>query len=82
MSALFDTGAAESVVKGDAERDEKSSVVIASNESFEGWTKTLTAPPACAAIVDRLTFSGTIIETRPCDHQLPPEPADICCRCT
>ncbi len=44
ISALFDTGVAESVVKGDAERDEKNSVVIASNESFEGWTKTLTAP--------------------------------------
>ena len=29
----------------------------------DGWTKTFTAPRLCAAIVDRLTFNGTIIET-------------------
>ncbi|WP_371871000.1 ATP-binding protein [Mycolicibacterium agri] len=28
-----------------------------------GWTKTFTDPRLCAAIVDRLTFGGTIIET-------------------
>lgn len=33
------------------------------NESFGGWTKTFTDPRLCAAIVDRLTFNGTIIET-------------------
>jgi DNA replication protein DnaC len=36
---------------------------IASNESFSGWTRTFTDPRLCAAIVDRLTFDGTIIET-------------------
>jgi hypothetical protein len=30
---------------------------------FSGWTKTFTVPRLCAAIVDRLTFHGTIIET-------------------
>ncbi|CAM5635356.1 ATPase AAA OS=Streptomyces aurantiogriseus OX=66870 GN=istB PE=4 SV=1 [Streptomyces aurantiogriseus] len=45
------------------EREEKNSVAIASNESFGGWTKTFTDPRLCAAIVDRLTFGGTIIET-------------------
>lgn len=45
------------------EREEKASVAIASNESFSGWTKTFTDPRLCAAIVDRLTFAGTIIET-------------------
>lgn len=45
------------------EREEKSSVAIASNETFSGWTKTFTDPRLCAAIVDRLTFDGTIIET-------------------
>ncbi|MDQ0144603.1 IS21-like element helper ATPase IstB [Pseudarthrobacter niigatensis] len=45
------------------EREEKASVAIASNESFSGWTKTFTDPRLCAAIVDRLTFNGTIIET-------------------
>jgi len=45
------------------EREEKSSVAIASNESFSGWTKTFTDPRLCAAIVDRLTFGANIIET-------------------
>ena len=30
---------------------------------FSGWTKTFTDPRLCAAIVDRLTFAGNIIET-------------------
>ena len=45
------------------EREEKNSVAIGSNESFSGWTKTFTDPRLCAAIVDRLTFGGNIIET-------------------
>jgi len=45
------------------EREEKNSVAIASNESFSGWTKTFTDPRLCAAIADRLTFGGNIIET-------------------
>ena len=45
------------------EREENNSIAIASNESFSGWTKTFTDPRLCAAIVDRLTFKGTIIET-------------------
>ena len=45
------------------EREENNSVAIASNESFGGWTKTFTDPRLCAAIVDRLTFGGNILET-------------------
>ncbi len=45
------------------EPEEGNSVAIASNESYGGWTKTFTDPRLCAAIVDRLTFNGTIIET-------------------
>ncbi|MFD7409405.1 IS21-like element helper ATPase IstB [Streptomyces sp. NPDC059866] len=45
------------------EREEKNSVAIASNESFSGGTKTFTDPRLCAAIVDRLTFNGAIIQT-------------------
>jgi DNA replication protein DnaC len=45
------------------EREEHSAVAIASNEPFSGWTKTFTDPRLCAAIVDRLTFGGNIIET-------------------
>ena len=45
------------------ERDENNSVAIASNDSFAGWGKTFTDPRLCAAIVDRLTFGGNILET-------------------
>lgn len=45
------------------EREEKNSVAIASNQAFSGWTSTFTDPRLCAAIVDRLTFNGHIIET-------------------
>ena len=45
------------------EREENNSIAIASNKSFSGWTKTFTDPRLCAAIVDRLAFNGTIIET-------------------
>ena len=36
---------------------------IASNDSYSGWTRTFTDPRLCAAIVDRPTFGGNIIET-------------------
>lgn len=45
------------------EREEKSSIAIASNEAFTGWSRTFTDPRLCAAIVDRLTFNATLIET-------------------
>ena len=53
------------------EREEKTAIAIASNEPFSGWTKTFTDPRLCAAIVDRLTYDATIIET---GHQLPTRP--------
>ena len=52
------------------EREEKASVAIASNESFAGWTKTFTDPRLCAAIVDRLTYDATIIETGTTSYRL------------
>ncbi|HEX2805740.1 MAG TPA: IS21-like element helper ATPase IstB [Kineosporiaceae bacterium] len=52
------------------EREEKSAVAIASNEAFSGWTKTFTDPRLCAAIVDRLTFNGQIIETGTASYRL------------
>ena len=47
-----------------------SAITIASNESFAGWTKTFTDPRLCAAIVDRLTYGGTIIETGTTSYRL------------
>jgi len=52
------------------EREEKSAIAIASNEPFSGWTKTFTDPRLCAAIVDRLTFNGQIIETGTTSYRL------------
>lgn len=45
------------------EREEKNSIAIASNEAFTGWSATFTDPRLCAAIVDRLTFNATLVET-------------------
>ena len=52
------------------EREEKTAVAIATNDSFSGWTKTFTDPRLCAAIVDRLTFGGNIIETGTSSYRL------------
>ena len=52
------------------EREERSAIAIASNEPFSGWTKTFTDPRLCAAIVDRLTFAGQIIETGTSSYRL------------
>ena len=52
------------------EREVKSAIAIASNEPFSGWTKTFTDPRLCAAIVDRLTFAGQIIETGTTSYRL------------
>ena len=45
------------------EREERSAISIASNEPFSSRTKTFTDPRLCAAVADRLTFAGQIIET-------------------
>jgi DNA replication protein DnaC len=52
------------------EREEKASVGVASNEAFSSWTKTFTDPRLCAAIVDRLTYAGQIIETGTVSYRL------------
>jgi DNA replication protein DnaC len=59
----LDRRGAEMLFQVLTEREETASVAIASNESFSGWAKTFTDPRLCAAIVDRLTFAGNIIET-------------------
>jgi hypothetical protein len=52
------------------EREERSAIAIASNEPFSGSTKTFTDPHIFAAIVDRLTFAGQIIETGTTSYRL------------
>ena len=66
----LDTRGAELLFQVLTEREEKNSIAIASNESFGGWTKTFTDPRLCAAIVDRLTYGGTIIETGTSSYRL------------
>ncbi|MFE7046712.1 ATP-binding protein, partial [Streptomyces atratus] len=43
---------------------------IKKSQPFCLWTKTFTDPRLCAAIVDRLTFNGTIIETGTVSYRL------------
>jgi DNA replication protein DnaC len=52
------------------EREERNAIAIATNEPFSGWTKTFTDPRLCAAIVDRLTFNGHILETGTTSYRL------------
>jgi DNA replication protein DnaC len=52
-----------------SKRYEKGSIILSSNKTFSGWTKTFTDPRFCAAIVDRLTFNGTNHRNR---HRLLP----------
>ncbi|RKS68064.1 DNA replication protein DnaC [Actinomadura pelletieri DSM 43383] len=58
-----DRRGAEMLLQVLTEREEKNSVAIASNASFSEWDNTFSDPRLCAAIIDRLTFNGTIIET-------------------
>ena len=46
------------------------SIAIASNQPFSGWTRTFTDPRLCAAIIDRLTFAGNILETGTASYRL------------
>jgi len=45
------------------EREERASIVTASNLPFSEWGEIIADPRLVAAIVDRLTFNGHIIET-------------------
>ena len=45
------------------EREEKSSIAVASNLPFSEWGQVITDPRLVAAIVDRMTFRAQIIET-------------------
>jgi DNA replication protein DnaC len=45
------------------EREERSSVAVASNAPFSEWGQTFSDPRLAAAVVDRLTFRAHIVET-------------------
>lgn len=45
------------------DREERRAIAVASNAPFSEWSNTFTDPRLCNAIVDRLTFNATIVET-------------------
>jgi DNA replication protein DnaC len=59
----LDRRGAELLFQVFTEREEKSSIAIASNAAFSEWTQAFTDPRLCAAIVDRLTYDAHIITT-------------------
>jgi DNA replication protein DnaC len=59
----LDTRGAELLFQILTEREEKSSIAVASNLPFSEWGQVITDPRLVAAIVDRLTFRAHIIET-------------------
>jgi DNA replication protein DnaC len=59
----LDTRGAELLFQILTEREERSSVAVASNLPFSEWGQVITDPRLVAAIVDRLTFLAHIIET-------------------
>jgi len=59
----LDTHGAELLFQIITAREEKASIACASNANFSEWGQTFTDPRLAAAIVDRLTFRGHIINT-------------------
>jgi DNA replication protein DnaC len=59
----LDAKGAELIFQVITERDERASVAVATNLPFSEWPKVFTDTRLCAAIVDRLTHNGHIIET-------------------
>jgi DNA replication protein DnaC len=59
----LDTRGAELLFQILTEREEKSSVAVASNLPFSEWGQVVTDPRLVAAVVDRLTFRAHILET-------------------
>ncbi len=59
----LDTRGAELLFQIITAREERASIACASNAPFSEWGATFTDPRLAAAIVDRLTFRGHIIDT-------------------
>lgn len=51
-------------------REERASIAVASNAPFSEWGNTFTDPRLAAAVVDRLTFNATIINTGSASYRL------------
>ena len=66
----LDPTGAELIFQVITERDERASVAVATNLPFSEWGSMFTDQRLCAAIVDRLTFAGHIIETGTASYRL------------
>lgn len=66
----LDPRGAELLFQVITERDEKSSVAVASNAPFSEWGQVFTDPRLVAAVVDRLTFNALIVETGSSSYRL------------
>jgi DNA replication protein DnaC len=66
----LDARGAELVFQIITEREEKNSIVTASNLPFSEWGQVIADPRLVAAIVDRLTFNAHIIETGTASYRL------------
>lgn len=66
----LDPRGAELIFQVITERDERASVAVATNLPFSEWASMFTDQRLCAAIVDRLTFAGHIIETGTTSYRL------------
>ena len=66
----FDRRGAEPPFQVLTEREERSAIALPSTKPFSGRNKTFTDPRLCAAILDRLTFAGQIIETGTTSYRL------------
>lgn len=66
----LDPRGAELIFQVITERDERASVAVATNLPFSEWGSMFTDQRLCAAIVDRLTFAGHIIETGTASYRL------------
>jgi len=59
----LDPRGAELLFQVITEREERSSIAVASNAPFSEWGRVFSDPRLVAAIVDRLTFNATIVQT-------------------
>lgn len=59
----LDPRGAELLFQVITEREERSSIAVASNAPFSEWGSVFTDPRLVAAVVDRLTFNALIVET-------------------
>jgi len=59
----LDPRGAELLFQVITEREERASIICASNHSFSEWGATFKDPRLAAAVVDRMTFKALIIET-------------------